>query len=66
MWMIRSTPAVPWSAVRIRPCASVLADSPSRRLLVSIASVIATTTSRIPIMAVPTTSKYWFPVTIVT
>ena len=63
MWMIDSTPSVPASAASIRRWASRLADSPSSRLLVSMARITATATSRRPIRAVPATSKYWLPVT---
>ena len=59
-WMIRSMPSVPRRASAIRSSASTEADSPSSRLLVSIASTIATATSSRPISAVPATSNHRF------
>ena len=57
MWMMRSTPSVPASAVGDPVLRLGLADSPSSRLLVSTASTTATATSSSPISAVPATSK---------
>ena len=57
MWMTRSTPDVPVIARSIRSTDSGAADSPSSRLLVSMARVMATRTSSRPIAAVPMTSK---------
>ena len=59
-WMIRSMPSVPRRASAIRSSASTEADSPSSRLLVSMASTIATATSSRPISAVPATSNHRF------
>lgn len=61
-WITLSMPSVPATASRIARFAAGVADSPSTRLLVSIARMIAITTSSSPISAVPATSKYWLPV----
>ena len=59
-WTIRSMPSVARRASAIRSSASTEADSPSSRLLVSIASTTATATSSSPISAVPATSNHRF------
>ncbi len=57
MWMTRTTPGVAARAETIRCWASGVADSPSSRLLVSMARTTATTTSSRPIITVPAASK---------
>ena len=58
MWMTPLDAVVPVDGLpRSARCASGSAASPSSRLLVSIASMIATATSSRPMTAVPMTSK---------